>query len=130
MEKWLLIALGGGVGAALRFAIASALNREGAGALPVGTILVNATGCFAMGLLATLFAGPMPLRDDYRLALLAGVLGGYTTYSAFAWETLALVNQGLYARAALNVLLTNALALAGVFAGHRAAVAFAGAAPN
>jgi len=69
--------------------------------------------------LGALFAGPFLLREEYRVMALVGVLGGFTTFSTFGWETLSLVNDGQYGRALLNVVATNALALVAVGVGYR-----------
>ncbi len=121
MAKVLLIAAGGAIGVALRYALAAPIQRPFADAFPVGTLTVNIAGCFLIGLLATLFAGPVPLREEHRLALLAGVLGGFTTFSAFALEALALVQRGHTGRAAAYIAASNILGLAACWAGWRLA---------
>lgn len=133
MGKILLIAAGGAVGAALRYGVAAPLQRPIGDAFPVGTLTVNVLGCFLIGLLATLFAGPIPLKEEHRLALLVGVLGGFTTFSAFALEALSLVQRGHPGRAAAYVVGTNLLCLAACWAGWRAASVWAappGASPG
>jgi CrcB protein len=116
LAQALVVGAGGFVGAALRYAVGvGALRWLGAG-FPFATFLVNVTGCFMIGLLAAWFdrtgAGLTP-----RLFWLAGVLGGYTTFSTFGFETLALLRGGAPGAAAINVAGQVLLGLAAVAAG-------------
>lgn len=121
MEKLLYIALGGGVGSVLRYLLSGWGQRAvGGERFPVGTLAVNVLGCLAMGVLGARFALHRG-REEWRLLLLVGLLGGFTTFSSFAFETLALADDGARGRAFTNVLLTNALCLLAVWAGYRAA---------
>ena len=79
---------------------------------------VNVFGCLLIGVLGVLFGNPI-LRVEYRLAILTGVLGGFTTFSTFGWETMSMVNEAQYVRALANVLATNFLALGAVWVGYR-----------
>ena len=117
----LCIALGGGVGSLLRFATASFVQRSSGGVFPLGTLAVNTAGCLLIGFLGALLAGPLLVREEVRLGLLVGLLGGFTTFSTFGWETLALLEDGEWARAAANVAASNLLGLAAVWAGLRLA---------
>lgn len=120
MEKLAYIAIGGGVGAVLRYLISGWGQRVvGPAGFPTGTLLVNLLGCLAIGALVSYFAGPHRVREELRLGLLIGVLGGFTTFSTFAYETLALLEDGQRMRAALNIVLSNVLGLAGVWSGYR-----------
>ncbi len=121
MTKLIYIALGGGLGAVLRYAVSSGAQHLTQGTFPVGTLAVNTLGCLAVGLLGTLFAGPFLVREEVRFALLVGFLGGFTTFSTYGFETLALLNDGEWWWAAANVTLANALGLLGVWGGHRLA---------
>jgi fluoride exporter len=121
MRTPLLIFLGSGLGGVLRYALGGAIQRWHNGPFPLGTLAVNVLGCFAIGLLAGLFAGGWPVRDEHRLALTVGLLGGFTTFSAFGLETHALIRDGHAPHAALNVALHIAAGLAAVYLGHRAA---------
>ncbi len=118
---WLAVALGGGLGAMGRLALAVWVQRLAGGTFPVGTLTVNLAGCLAIGFLGALVTGPLPLREELRLGLLVGVLGGFTTFSTFGWETVTLLEDGDWARAFANVALSNALGIAGVWLGLRAA---------
>ena len=104
-----------------RFAIHTAVGRGVPTAFPFGTLAVNVIGCFAIGYLATALSATLPVREELRLALLVGVLGGFTTFSTFGWETLRLLQTGSWALALVNVVASSTLALLAVWAGHRLA---------
>ncbi len=118
MLKVMLIFLGAGCGGLLRFAIGSLFRdwwKLGSG-FPMGTLIVNVTGCLAMGVLATLLIG---VREDVRAGVLVGVLGGYTTFSAFGHEAIVLAGQdaGGMGRATIYVMLSVVLGLGAVWVG-------------
>jgi CrcB protein len=119
MNKLLLIALGGAFGSVMRYLIAGWMQRLFENPFPIGTFTVNVTGCLCVGVLAAYFAGPHLVREEYKLALTVGVLGGFTTFSTFGMETFSYLNEGQWGRAALNVLLTNITCLAAVWIGYR-----------
>jgi CrcB protein len=121
MLKWLLIAAGSALGGVMRYGFQGWVQRFSNGSFPVGTLAVNVTSCLAIGFLSGLFAGPQLIREEYRVALTVGVLGGYSTFSTFGLETFNLANQGEFRLAMLNVLLSCGLGLAGVWIGYRAA---------
>ncbi len=119
LTKILLIAAGGGIGSVLRFLI-SGLGQHVAGAgFPLGTLIVNVAGCFVIGCLTAVFDRPTLIAEECRMALLIGVLGGFTTFSTFALETLTLTNTGDFFRASLNVLASVGGALLAVWLGYR-----------
>jgi CrcB protein len=122
MTKLLFIAGGGALGSVLRYLVAGWGQRLTPGVFPLGTLLVNVTGCLLIGYLGTLFAGPAVVREEYRLALLIGLLGGFTTFSTFGYETWALLSDREWGLAGANVLLSNVLGLGAVWLGHRLAV--------
>ncbi|MFQ5489907.1 MAG: fluoride efflux transporter CrcB, partial [Phycisphaerae bacterium] len=103
-------------------------QRIGGGVFPLGTLTVNVCGCLLIGVLSAFFAGPQLVREEYRVALLVGLLGGLTTFSSFGWETTALINDGQLVRAGLNVLLNNGAGLAAVWLGYRLTEGWVGAA--
>lgn len=119
--RYLWIAAGGGLGAALRFFVSGLAQRLTDGAFPIGTLTVNVLGCFALGFLGAIFAGPALVRDEWRFFLAVGLLGGFTTFSTYGFETLALLQSGELARAATNVVLSNGLGLCAVWLGYRLA---------
>ncbi len=121
LVKLLWIAVGGGAGSVLRYAIAGYGHRLTGGTFPLGTLIVNVAGCFLIGFLGAALTGPWLLREEHRTALLVGVLGGFTTFSTFGYETFSLANERQFLFAALNVLLSVALGLLAVWLGFRVA---------
>jgi CrcB protein len=117
MLKSLLIFAGSGLGGLLRHGLATWIHSGTGPAFPLGTLVVNITGCLGIGFFATAFSGSLQVREEYRLAVLAGIFGGYTTYSAFGRETLALIQKEEWARAGLYVVLSNVLGLFAVWLG-------------
>lgn len=126
MVKLLWIAAGGAAGSVMRYLVAGGVQRWAGGTFPWGTLAVNVSGCFLIGLLAQHFLVHTLIREEYRMAVLVGVLGGYTTFSTYAWESLALGGDGQYARLLGNVVLSNVLGLASAWAGQRASVMLSG----
>jgi CrcB protein len=116
MNPLLLIALGGGLGAVTRYLAANAVYDFLGRNFPHGTLFVNVSGSFIMGLLAELIL-QRSLAPEYRAALLVGFLGGYTTFSSFSLETLYLFEEGGAPKALLNIFLSVTLCLAGVWLG-------------
>jgi fluoride exporter len=114
---YLIVFLGGGVGAALRHGINLASARTLGTAFPYGTLLVNVTGSFVMGLVAAYFAFKGDASQHWRLFLTTGILGGYTTFSAFSLDAALLYERGETGLAALYVIASVAISIAGLFAG-------------
>ena len=79
------------------------MSRYG-GRFPVGTLVINVTGSFLIGVIMTLFTERVDLHPNWRLALVTGFLGGYTTFSTFEWETLTAAQEGGRWIAAANVI--------------------------
>jgi len=120
MLKWILIAAGGAFGSVLRYALQGWVQRATNSTFPAGTLVVNLIGCLAIGFLTATFTGPKLIREEYRLGLIVGVLGGFTTFSTFGWETFDLASHREFAVAALNILLSCGVGLIAVWAGIRA----------
>lgn len=116
MKTVFLVALGGACGALLRLAAQAAAAPA---AWPWGTLLVNAGGCLAIGVLLGAFAGAAWFDGAGRPFLLVGVLGAFTTFSAFSAETLELCQRGRWAAAAAYVGASVVASLLAVYAGHR-----------
>ncbi len=120
MTKLLMIAGGGAVGAVSRYYLAGWAQSLTRGTFPVGTLTVNVLGCLLIGMLGAFFGGPHLVRQEYRLLMMIGLLGGFTTFSTFGLETVTLINEGQFTQAGLNVLLSNGLGLLAVLFGYRA----------
>ncbi len=122
MLAYLWIAAGGALGSMSRFWLSGIVARH-CTTFPLGTLLVNISGSFAIGFLATLLSsvGRGLAPDHFRLFLFYGVLGGYTTFSSFSWQTLELARQGHRLQAGVNVLASVALCLVAVWLGYLAA---------
>jgi CrcB protein len=119
MTKYLLIAAGGAAGSMFRYALQGWAQRLVNGGFPLGTLAVNLLGCLVLGFLAPAFTGPILIREEYRVGLTIGVLGGFTTFSTFGLETFNLTNEGQFRLALANVLLSVGLGYAAVWAGYR-----------
>ena len=112
---WLGVALGGALGSVLRYAVGLALVRAPLG-FPLGTLLVNVLGSFALGVLARWLSAPA-FDPAWRIALTVGVCGGFTTFSTFSAELVALAQEGRVARAAAYAAASLVLGLAATAAG-------------
>jgi CrcB protein len=104
MEKFFLIGMGGFVGANLRYITQQWAASVWGPAFPYGTLIANVVGSFVIGLFLTLATERLNLSPNWRYLIATGVLGGYTTFSSFAYETLNLAESGRYGIAALNVI--------------------------
>jgi CrcB protein len=125
MLTYALVALGSAIGGTLRYWLAGVISADGAGTFPWGTLVVNVTGSVAIGLFATLTAsdGRLYVPSEWRTFFMVGICGSYTTFSSFSLQTLALVQDGEWLAAGLNVLGSVALCLIAVWLGHLAAMA-------
>ena len=102
MSSYLAVALGGAFGSVARyFAAGSVHERLGAG-FPYGTLAVNVTGCFLIGLIMELTESRFTINPQVKIFLTIGMLGGFTTFSTFSFETLALARDGLMLKAGAN----------------------------
>ena len=110
----LAVAVGAAAGALLRWVTALWLNASGSG-LPLGTLLVNCLGGLLIGMLMVWFER-VP-NEVLRLLLVTGFLGGYTTFSSYAWEALVLAEEGAWVRAGVYVVGSNLVGFAGVWLG-------------
>ncbi len=105
------IAIGGALGSVLRYLLYTKIDQIHSLALPLGILTTNVIGSFLMGLLAWIFTYHMTIAHEYRAAILVGVLGGFTTFSAFSHDTLHHVMQGAYVTALLNIVLSVVLCI-------------------
>ena len=116
--KYLLILLGGGVGSLSRYVIGSALVTRYGTRLPiVGTMTINITGSFLIGMLMTLITERFGANQNLRPLLVIGFLGGYTTFSSFEWETYSTIRNGGFWIGIANVVGSVALGYAAVWLG-------------
>ncbi len=122
---YLIVFLGGGLGAALRHAINLFAARALGANFPFGTLTVNVTGSLVMGLLAGYFAFKGDASQHWRLFLTTGILGGYTTFSAFSLDVAVLYERGEIGLALLYVAASVVFSIAGLFAGLTVARSFA-----
>ncbi|MBM4440921.1 MAG: fluoride efflux transporter CrcB [Candidatus Rokubacteria bacterium] len=121
MQQLALVCLGGALGSGARYLVAAGAARWIGADFPWGTLVVNLAGAFSIGLVQQL-AAAMLVSEPARLFLSAGVLGGLTTYSAFSYETVRLVERGAWNAVVLNVAGTTVacllLCVAGMAAGR------------
>jgi CrcB protein len=113
------VGAGGFIGSVLRFSAGAAVARAIPGAsFPLATLMVNVAGCLAIGALAGLGENRVSLSTEVRVFLVVGVLGGFTTFSAFGSETMMLLRTEAHWRALGNILLNVAVGLAAVWIGY------------
>jgi CrcB protein len=102
MEKYLIVMAGGAVGSLARYMAGTTIMSRFGGRFPLGTLVVNVTGCFLIGAIMTGLPQKAP-HPNWRLLLVVGFLGGYTTFSSFAYETFAASREGSPWMGLLNV---------------------------
>ena len=111
------VALGSAVGGVARLLFTAFVQERIGGTFPIGTLLVNITGSFLLGFIIRYAIATPAISPELRALLTTGFCGGYTTFSAYTFETAALVEEGQYQRAGLYVVLSVGLALIAMFAG-------------
>ena len=114
---YLIVFLGGGIGAALRHGINLGTARFVGNGFPYATFFINVSGSFVMGFIAAWFAFKGDASQHWRLFLTTGILGGYTTFSTFSLDAALLYERGQLALAAAYVIGSVVLGLIGLFAG-------------
>ena len=101
--KIFLIALFGAIGTLARYGLQGVVQIRMGGAFPYGTLLINLSGCFLLGLIGQLTLNRMLISSDMRMAVSVGLLGGFTTFSSFGWETAKMLEDGEWLRASAYV---------------------------
>ncbi|HEY1908371.1 MAG TPA: fluoride efflux transporter CrcB [Myxococcaceae bacterium] len=101
-----LVALGGAIGSVARYGVGALAAQLFGPAFPVGTLLVNLSGSFLIALVMHIALSGTAISLELRIFLTTGIMGGFTTYSSFNYETLALLNQRAYGLAGLNMAAT------------------------
>jgi CrcB protein len=128
MTALLWVALGGALGTVARFAVSGVVADAVGGTFPWGTLVVNASGSFVIGFFGTLAApdGRFLVGGTARHFVMSGLCGGYTTFSSFSWQTLALAQNREWFRAGANAVLSLVCCMVAVWLGHVAAAWLAG----
>ena len=124
VSRLLAVALGGLLGSSARYLVTGWAQRLLGPSFPWGTAIVNVTGCFLIGLLMTWGVGSIPMRVESRLFLVTGLLGGFTTFSAFGYETMRFLQDGASLMALANLGLNLVAGLAAVLVGSLVARSF------
>jgi CrcB protein len=117
MMPVLAVALGGALGSVARFLVVGQMTRWLGAAFPWGTLTVNVVGGLAIGLLAETMALKWSVTQEMRLFLITGILGGFTTFSAFSLEVVTLIDRGELGAALAYVIASVVLSVGAVFAG-------------
>ena len=119
MEKLWLVGLGGFLGSVMRYALGGWMGRMKAGwTFPIETLLINVVGCIVLGFLAGLAESRGVFSGTTRAFLFIGLLGGFTTFSTYGYETFQLLRDGQWQSATLSTTLQVVLGIGGVWAGH------------
>lgn len=118
MINYFIIGIGGFIGAITRYALATWIGQQWGKSFPLGTFVINVSGSFLIGLLMTLLAEKFMVNPQWRLLLVVGFLGAYTTFSTFEFETGGLLKDGEIILATLNVVLSVFLGFVALKAGE------------
>jgi CrcB protein len=117
LDKLLVVLAGAGLGGVARYAAGTWIMAKYGGRFPLGTFLINVSGSFLIGILMTLFTERLNPHPNWRLFLVVGILGGYTTFSSFEYETYQSVRDGEHWMGLLYVGSSVLLGYAGVWLG-------------
>jgi CrcB protein len=121
MIKLLIVGTGGFFGAILRYLVSGWVYYLCGTGLPYGTFAVNILGCLIFGLLAGLMQSREILTHNFRLLVMVGLLGSFTTFSTFSYETFTLMNDNQYLSAVMNVLMSVVVGILALIAGYKIA---------
>jgi CrcB protein len=120
MTNYLAVLVGGAFGSGLRYFLSTVIySMIKEPTFPYANLVINVSGSFAIGVLTELFAGQVLVSPMVRVAVLTGILGGYTTFSSFSYETYSLLRDGEMVRAMLNAVGSVLLGLIAVWLGVR-----------
>ena len=117
MQKLLLIGLAGALGALTRYSLSGFVQRYSGFTFPVGTLVVNLLGTFLFGFIWSLVEQRLVISVETRVVILSGFLGAFTTFSSFMFETSALVGDGQWGYAFLNITVQIVLGMVAIFLG-------------
>ncbi|MEQ1405731.1 fluoride efflux transporter CrcB [Neorhizobium sp. Rsf11] len=117
MNNILLVALGGAIGSVCRYLVGIWALRQFGAAFPWGTLTVNVVGSFAIGFMAELIMRRFDMSTDLRLFIITGILGGFTTFSAFSLDVISLLERGATVAGAAYLVASVAISLGAVFGG-------------
>jgi fluoride exporter len=117
MKALLFVGIGGGLGSMLRYAISLLIGRNVPIVFPLGTFLVNCSGCFLIGIFYAFASKYSWFNEEWRLFLITGICGGYTTFSTFSYDGFYLLKSGSYYSFLIYVFGTLILGLLATFAG-------------
>jgi fluoride exporter len=117
MTKIVAIAIGGGIGALMRFGVTYVSHWLIITRYPIGTLIANLTGCFIMGILWNI-CNVITVKPEWKLMLLTGMLGAFTTFSTYSLETFGLFREQHFKMALLNIVLSNILGIFLIYLGH------------
>jgi CrcB protein len=115
--KYLMVGIGGFLGSVLRFWLGSFIGERLGARFPYGTFVINVTGSFLVGMVLTVLATKAHWNPNWRYLIPIGFLGGYTTFSAFEYETFRLFQEGQLPSAMLNITLSVVVGFVGVWVG-------------
>ena len=110
--------MGGALGSVARYLLSTFVLRATGSLFPIGTFVVNVAGCLAFGAIAGAASQRVQIAPELRLFLLVGILGGFTTFSSYAFESLSLVRDGQFLAASINIVGQVVAGLAGMWAGY------------
>ena len=117
MQKLLLIGLAGALGALTRYSLSGFVQRYSGFTFPVGTLVVNLLGTFLFGFIWSLVEQRLVISVETRVVILSGFLGAFTTFSSFMFETSALIGDGQWGYALLNITVQIVLGMVAIFLG-------------
>jgi fluoride exporter len=117
LEKYFFVFIGGGIGSAARYWLSGLVQRTTASLFPYGTLSVNIIGCFLIGLFMSTFEERFLLNPTLRVFLTIGILGGFTTFSTFSYDTISLLRDAEYFHAIGNVAVSLISCLSATYAG-------------